>query len=230
MKSWKQTMAKQQPDAPILYEAFPHKQQLNDVLRAEQRNICCYCQRRISHHEGNLEHGSHNEHLYPEHGQPDSIKLQMEYSNIYACCIDSKGHPKREKYLRYCGEAKEDKTIPPLIQDGNCASYFRYNVLGEIIPNGVYDKWECYTNNESTLSGKTLEAYHCIKVLNLNCVTLVNARYEAQQVLMTLVKKWSVNELKGRLVGYSKSSTYRVFYEMVVQFIQKRIVLLSKNP
>ena len=229
MKLWKQTMTEQQPGVPILYSTFPYKQQLNNVLRAEQHGICCYCQRRIDHHEGNPKHGSHNEHLYPEHGQPNCEQLQMEYTNIYACCIDSQGHPKREKHLRYCGEAKEDKMIPTLVQDEKCASYFRYNVLGEIIPNGCYDKWEDYTDNESTLSDKVLDAYQCIKVLNLNCVTLINARYEAQQVLMTIVKKWSADELKGRLAGYSKSNTYPEFYEMCVQYIQRRIDLLSKR-
>lgn len=75
----------------VIYDNFSDKKKLNNFLRAEQKNICCYCQRRIDHFQGDNEFGSHNEHFEPEGGPNARIDLQLSYENIYACCNKSKG-------------------------------------------------------------------------------------------------------------------------------------------
>lgn len=49
----------------ITYEDFDQKEELNNILRADQKNICCYCQQRIDHYQNKNVGGSHNEHLVP---------------------------------------------------------------------------------------------------------------------------------------------------------------------
>lgn len=61
MKEWKSAQEKE--NLTVRYDIFPHKNELNGILRPEQHGICCYCQRRIDHYQAPLERGSHNEHL-----------------------------------------------------------------------------------------------------------------------------------------------------------------------
>ena len=102
------------------YDHFHEKKQLNDILRKEQKHICCYCQRRIL--QGKDNEGSHNEHFEPEGGSHARVDLQLEYHNLYACCNASKGFEKR---LQHCGEHKGDAGINHnFLRMHDCADYF----------------------------------------------------------------------------------------------------------
>ena len=79
------------------YDEFDHKQQINDDLREDQHHICCYCQQKITHFQGNNKGGSHNEHLVPENGPHGNYALQVDYSNLFACCNTTIGMGKKEK-------------------------------------------------------------------------------------------------------------------------------------
>ena len=206
----------------LFYNDFPYKEKLNEDLRREQHNICCYCQRRINHFQGELSYGSHNEHLYPENviGDEMSLELQLEYSNIYACCIDSRGC---EKKLQYCGEAKSNKIIPKLIQKRDCSRYFRYNILGEIIPNGDLDKWDDYVSAKLGLNGHIKEAFDCIETLNLNCITLKIFRYEVLQTFISVIYKWPVEKLEEYINSYEKSRDFQEFIDMKLQYMKNRL-------
>lgn len=223
MSQWKSDQ--QKAGSPILYDLFPNKKELNDVLRAEQHEICCYCQRRVNHFQGELQDGCHNEHLYPENRPDDSrsVALQMVYDNIYACCIDSRGNGGRMKYLQHCGEAKGNEIIPNLIQHADCSEYFRYNMIGEIIPNGEYQKWNDYVTNEGNLTGTIREAYDAIKVLNLNCCTLVSFRYEMQGQFMSFISSMAKEKLILYRDSYERASTYQECIDMKLQLLNYRI-------
>lgn len=226
MSQWK--AAQQRAGLPVLYDLFPYKEKLNDVLRAEQHEICCYCQRRVNHFQGELLCGCHNEHLYPENRPNDkeSLELQMEYDNIYACCIDSRGNGGRMDYLQHCGESKRNEIIPNLIQRADCSTFFRYNALGEIIPNGEFSTWKEYVTNEDELTGIVREAYEAIKVLNLNCCTLVMFRYQMYGQFMSFISSMAKEELIAYKNSYERAATYQECIDMKLQLLNYRISVL----
>ncbi len=106
MKQWKEEQ--QRVNLPLTYSDFRDKSKLNDVLRTVQHGICCYCEKTIDHFQGNLVTGAHNEHLIPEKGSYGVFNKQMDYENIYACCIASKG---KEKRKTHCDEHKADQNF-----------------------------------------------------------------------------------------------------------------------
>lgn len=226
MKEWKDTQTK--AGLPVRYDIFPSKKELNEILRLEQHGICCYCQRRIDHYQKPIEKGSHNEHLYPENrlDDPQSLARQMEYDNIFACCIDSRG---QEPSKQYCGEAKGNSIIPELIKDVHCSDYFRYNNLGEIIPNGEYLQWSEYEENCKFLTGRVADAYECIKTLNLNAPSLVLFRNEVRERFITMAKGLDVSMLRKFIKSYQSASTCQELLDMKLQLMQQRIEVLEKG-
>ncbi len=215
----------------LSYNAFPYKGKLNDILREEQRGICCYCQRRIDHYQDSSERGSHNEHLYPENrpSDPTSFARQLDYNNIFACCIDSKGHKDYEQYLRHCGESKGNDIIPELIKESDCSDYFRYNFKGEIVPNGKFYSWDEYVAHKDDLSGKVLEAFECVDKLNLNCITLVNYRWEMQSAMISAVKSWNPDRINSYISGMLNSKPYPELIDMRLQYLKERIKIVTGN-
>lgn len=133
----------------LIYNSFTGKKELNELLRAEQKHICCYCQQRINRFNQNNNGNCHNEHLVPQQGINGDFTSQMDYSNIYASCSFSSGtSPKHQ----YCGTAKGDNLIHPFIQNVLCSTFFKY-LNGEIIPNSnIYDTYAAFIANEATLS------------------------------------------------------------------------------
>ncbi|MEB3193446.1 MAG: retron system putative HNH endonuclease [Snowella sp.] len=103
------------------------KKIVHQSLLTEQGYICCYCQRRIDLNNSHIEHlKPKDENLYPE--------LALDYNNLLASCqkMNKKGEP------RHCGSLKdnwydEKLMVSPL--EENCAEYFSYTVLGEILPS-----------------------------------------------------------------------------------------------
>ncbi len=214
---------------PLLYEKFRYKRDLNDALRAEQHNICCYCQRTIDHHNEPWVKGSRNEHLYPENipGDPVSVSKQMDYDNLFACCIDSQGHKKLEKHLRYCDVAKENLIIREFIKEPSCSQYFRYNLLGEIIPNGKLTTWKEY-ENATGLGQDESDARDCIRILNLNCVTLVADRILCINALVRSMAGKSKDDISAIIDNWQKSSAYPSYFDMRLQLLHKYLSKSSK--
>lgn len=217
-----------------LYRHYSYKRQLNEELRSEQHYICCYCQRSIKHFYdptkggiGAIKYeGSRNEHLYPESGHPNSVALQVDYNNLYACCVDSMGHKEYEKHLRYCDVAKDNNLVPELINlinDVNCSTYFRYTLEGEIIPNGQYNSWNEYLKNAKVLSQDLKDALTCIYVLNLNCVTLVADRIQCITALTTILGGKSKSELTQIKKNMISSPSYPSYIDLCIQLIDNRI-------
>lgn len=226
MKEWKEEQVNHA--LPLRYDIFPRKKELNEILRSEQHSICCYCQRRIDHFQNPLEKGSHNEHLYPENrdGDPQSQTLQMDYDNIFACCIDSRG---QEPSKQYCGESKGNSIIPELIKDKHCSDYFRYNNIGEIVPNGEYLQWSEYVEYSRLLTGKIAEAYECIRILNLNATSLVLFRNEVRERFITMTKSFDIVRLKEFIDTYLGAQTHQELLDMKLQLMRQRISALERR-
>ena len=212
----------------VKYEYFNKKKELNDILRAEQHCICCYCQRNVTHYAPNYnplyskKGGAHNEHLYPENipNDPISQSKQMEYTNLFACCVDSQGHKKREKHLRYCGEAKGNRIIREFIKEEECQSYFQYLSTGEIAPKGRYFTLKEYEEAEM-LTKDEQDALDTIRVLNLNSHTLVEERKTCLAELLELLPKRSKDEWQKTINTWLYADIFPPYIELRLQYLTK---------
>lgn len=207
----------------INYDEFDKKSQLNDLLRAEQHDICCYCQRRIDHFfastPSDLKNAAHNEHLYPQNGFEYSVQKQMEYDNLFACCTDSRN---LKKNMQYCGEHKGNDIVREFIKEVDCETKFRYTVSGEILPSqSSYKSWaECL--NDSQISGDAKDVQDCIRILNLNCHTLVADRKRCIDETLRFLMKKTENEVLQWVEKSLQSSQYPEYLSLKLQYIYGR--------
>lgn len=198
---------------PFLYEGFNRTGELKNVLCCEQHHVCCYCQRPVK--------GFRIEHLYPKNG-PDEERskiFQLDYTNLFAVCMDSQGKPDN---LRYCDVHKEDKIIREFIKEEDCQQYFRYLSTGEIVPNGKYHTWKEYLDSD-ILSQDEQDAKDAILVFNLNCHTLVEERKLCITVLLENLPKKSEEEWKSIKQSWLEEKTYPSYIQLRIQYIDKYI-------
>ncbi len=217
MRQWKQIQ--QKAGLSLAYRDFRDKKGLNAVLRFVQHDVCCYCQKRIDHYQTPKEKGAHNEHLVPEKGEHGVFAKQMDYDNLYACCVESQG---METNKTHCGEHKKDCVVFPFIQKENCNKFFRYNSLGEIIPNGEYCKWNEYKENRDQLEGMVREAADAIDVLNLNCNSLKSDRRESLEVLAAWALGKDSKAIRNKMMEFGSRHQYPEFIDMLLYFMERR--------
>lgn len=124
------------------------KQDLKNSLIAEQKHLCCYCERRITDAD------SHIEHFKPK-GNPLYKSLELDYNNLHASCI---------KYLSdgiepQCGHKKGSIFTTTLLSplETDCASHFWYTMDGVI-------------------HGADARGDEAITIYNLNSKTLISQR------------------------------------------------------
>ena len=196
---------------PLLYSDFNKTGQLKKILCEEQHHVCCYCQRPVK--------GFRIEHSYPENG-PDKEKgesLQLEYTNLFASCMDSQGFAKN---LQYCDVAKGNQIIREFIKEKQCQSYFRYLSTGEIVPKGHFTTWQEY-EKASYLPQEEKDALIAIKTLNLNCPSLVESRKTCLTELLKLLPKRSKHEWRQTIDKWLSSTVYPPYIELRLQYLQK---------
>lgn len=200
-----------------LYVNFDSKEELNDILREEQGEICCYCQKRISHFQRDNREGSHNEHFIPENGEHGSVELQTDYLNIYACCNYSKG---REKDKQHCGEAKSEKSIDGFIKQVDCHTFFQYNTLGEILPKGPYQRWSDFELNYQVLTPLQQKAFNTLKILNLNQQELVCERKQIQTSLFKMLNNRTRQQVQAKISVLNTSKPFVPFIDMLLYYMK----------
>jgi uncharacterized protein (TIGR02646 family) len=205
----------------LRYEEFNQKSQLNDVLRIEQKHICCYCQQRVTALKITKNIGDcHNEHLIPQNGIYGNAILQMAYTNIYASCSFSEG---QEPSSQYCGIVKGDNLIHPFIQDVACNSYFKYNTNGEIIPNSsVYNSYEEFLLNEPTLGVNEKRALETIRTLNLNVSFLVEERKKLQTRLFKVLNVVPLVRVQLKIQQFNNDQRFYPFIDMLLYYMNKK--------
>ncbi len=214
MREYKAECRRLRVAEPLLYKDFNRSSELKAVLCREQQNVCCYCQRSVK--------GFRIEHSYPENG-PDkskSVSLQLDYSNLFASCIDSQRRPPE---LQYCDVAKGNKVIREFIKECNCQHYFRYLSTGEIIPNGRFYTLSEYTAAASSLPKDEKDALDAIQTLNLNCPTLKEERKQCIDILLTLLNKKSEEEWEQTINSWLKTDTLPPYIELRIQYITNYI-------
>jgi uncharacterized protein (TIGR02646 family) len=206
-------------DQKIIYNEFDQKPKLNSDLREDQHHICCYCQQILTHYRGDKNGGSHNEHLIPENGTYANFAMQMDYDNIFACCIDSSG---MEKKSQHCGEAKKYKLIRGVIQEKYCSILFKYNSLGEIIPNGDFETFEDYKAYKANLPKDQFEILELIERLNLNCTYLVNERKKDQTALIKVLNQVTKARVEQQIQAFENEPYFRRFIDMLLYYMRQK--------
>ena len=185
------------------------KQQLHHHLITEQGHICCYCGERI------VQADSHIEHFQP---QTDFEHLELDYFNLLASC-QRKIQP---KHPRHCGMGKSDwfdhkLLVSPLIND--CADFFEYTDIGEIVP----------THN----SEKVVAATETIERLSLNIRKLQAARagvidsfYDEPDFLSSL----SDGEIDRLIDYYSRTDEkdrYQPYCQVIIYLLKQEMYYRS---
>jgi uncharacterized protein (TIGR02646 family) len=183
--TWKQQA---KPDWQPTWQNFqkPEKTDVLDALLQEQGHICCYCGQRIS---STL---SHIEHLKPRKHFPAE---KLDHSNFLASCP---GYPEDEQQAvkplqKFCGHKKSDwydrdLMVSPL--DPDCAAYFRYTALGEILPTPESDR--------------VIAAQTTIERLGLNHTKLDRGRRTALEGILDDLESLTHEDLKILISGYNQ--------------------------
>jgi uncharacterized protein (TIGR02646 family) len=200
----------------LAYDEFEHKKKLNDLLIEEQGGICCYCQQKITELRRTRSSGdAHNEHLIPQSARKD---LQTNHGNIFACCCFSSGF---SKDLQYCGEAKKEKRIYDFIKWVDCNCCFKYNIEGEIIPEGSYRSFEEFSINMESLTFKQKKALEIIETLNLNAVSLKEERKKDIIALIKMLNKLSKEEVQEKIKEFKVKPHFR-FVDMLLYYMKQK--------
>ena len=210
----KQTCEENNVPKPLLYKDFKRTRDLRQVLINEQHNVCCYCQRQCKAYR--------IEHSYPENGidKQKSESLQLDYFNLFASCMDSEKQPPEDQW---CDVAKGNKIIREFIKEKNCNEFFKYNLLGEITPNGNLFSWDEYLNKES-LTQDEKDARTAIAVLNLNHHTLVEARKSCLDALFSSIKLNNNKSYWENIISnWLSDSNLPDFIELRLQYLSKFI-------
>jgi uncharacterized protein (TIGR02646 family) len=180
------------------------KQQLHHHLITEQGHICCYCGERI------VQSDSHIEHFQP---QTDFTHLELDYFNLLASC-QQKIEP---KHPRHCGMGKSDwfdneLLVSPLIAD--CADFFEYTDIGEILPTRRSEKAAAATE---TIAKLRLN----IPKLQAGRAGVIDSFYDEPDFLSTLsdgeidklVHYYSQTDRKGQYQPYCQVIIYLLYQE-----------------
>lgn len=200
----------------LTYNIFRDKKKLNDILIEEQGGICCYCQQKIIELKRTESFGdSHNEHLIPQSVNED---LQTNYGNLFACCCFSKGFSKQ---LQYCGEAKKENLIYEFIKWVDCSRHFKYNIEGEIMPEGCYRSFKEFENNKRLLNSKQQKALEAINTLNLNQISLKEERKKDITALITMLNKFSIEQVQAKMEEFNKKP-YKRFIDMLLYYMKQK--------
>ena len=103
--------------------------QLRVALLKEQRFVCCYCQKKIvlKNDFGNPQ--MKTEHFIPKNGVEKDENLQLEYSNLLACCLGNQDSNKQN----HCDSSKKDKRLkvlpnPAALRQDNFDYFLKYKV------------------------------------------------------------------------------------------------------
>ncbi|WP_414529720.1 retron system putative HNH endonuclease [Nodularia chucula] len=154
------------------YEGYSPKKPLKEALLTEQGYICCYCMRRISIDNMEIEHNkARNKNCYPE--------LQLDYKNLLASCTGNRGKGLKNFHCNARKGYYEGKNnickinLNPADSKRNCEHYIKYSANGEILS----------TSDDETINHELNE------ILNLNLQTLKDNRKTAFFTVINALKK-----------------------------------------
>jgi hypothetical protein len=129
---------------------------------------------------------------------------------------------KNEKHKRHCGDAKGDLPIRGFIQEKDCTKYFKYNNLGEILPNGSYMSLKEYQANRGILPKGQSDALETLEVLNLNSVTLVNDRKNDTEWLIKIIEQQSKEKVEAMITDFESRTHYPRYIDMLLYYMRMK--------
>jgi uncharacterized protein (TIGR02646 family) len=189
----------------------PEKIIVHTALILEQGHICCYCGQRIT------QAISHIEHFQPRTHYPD---LSLSYNNFLASCP---GYPEAQASKNsvaklpqeFCGQRKGswfdlELTVSPLKSD--CASYFRYTRIGELLPSKDLTKVDA--------------AKATIENLGLNNLKLIRLRKAAIDAAMQGIEILPTEDIQKLIDGYHRldnSGKHTPFWAAVIYSLQQMV-------
>jgi uncharacterized protein (TIGR02646 family) len=187
----------------------PEKTIVHTALILEQGHICCYCGQRIT------QAVSHIEHFQPRTYYPD---LSLSYNNFLASCPGYPEEPESKTNVaklpqEFCGQRKgawfdHNLTVSPLQSD--CANYFRYTRIGEILPSQDLTKVDA--------------AEATIENLGLDNPKLIRLRRAAMDAAMQGIEIFSGDDIQKLIDGYDrpdKSGKHTPFCAAVIYILQQ---------
>ncbi len=150
-------------------------QSLRQQLFDEQNGLCCYCMKKITVSNSNIEH------FLPQSVFPEN---EVDYYNLYLACRYSHG---KSKTQQHCDIAKGNDLISKYIgyfhhdsgknTTKKCEDLIQYNEDGYVLPNKAgFRTLRKFYENYSSLTPQEKELLGTLEVLNLNCDSLVNER------------------------------------------------------
>jgi hypothetical protein len=130
---------------------------------------------------------------------------------------------------QHCGESKGNTAIFGSIAHRDCEANFKYNLVGEILPNGKYNLWKPYLDNYDTLSRSEKLLVDEITTLNLNCNSLIYDRKVSIDVMCEWAEKASTDAINAKLQDFSERAEFPEFYS-TIKFILTQIVNNRTKP
>ena len=172
------------------------------ALLQEQGFICCYCGRRISIKDSQIEH-------FFAKGNPVYEEMQLDYeTNLLACCDGGKAERSKKtinKNELYCEAVKDETILPinPLTKE--CENKFLFDENGEVI-------------------GLSVDANVTIKILNLNSPVIKNMRkYAIDNYKILPPSNW--NDELQRLSQKNAKGYYEEFCFVLENYIKMYQIL-----
>jgi uncharacterized protein (TIGR02646 family) len=202
--------------------SFKAYQSLRKQLHDEQRGLCCYCMKRVTTDNSNVEH------FLPQSIFPEN---EVDYYNLYLACRYS--HGKREEE-QYCDIAKGNKLIGKYIgyvhtEKGvvtKCEDLLQYTEDGYVLPNKTgFKTLQKFHQSYASLTSQEKELLATIAVLNLNCNSLVNDRVKFIADTKAKIDSITDAERLNKMILFYKTEPI-AFAGVALYFLQERLKTL----
>jgi uncharacterized protein (TIGR02646 family) len=192
------------------FEALPANvvYEIVQALLYDQGWLCCYCMNEISSETSRLVH------FLPFKDEA------LTYTNMYLACNYSNHLPPAQQH---CYIKKGTDLIPKYMSDDQCAEYFRYNTLGEILPNGPYRTIRKCQDNFRSLTPVQQAVLSAIEILNLNTERLKDQRKAVLTEVanaMRKITKAQIPILVKNLNQKDKNGRLRRFCEVMIYYLK----------
>ncbi|WP_254173024.1 retron system putative HNH endonuclease [Planktothrix pseudagardhii] len=197
-------LLKYRQTANATYEDYRPKDPLKKALLTEQGYICCYCMKRIS--EDNME----IEHFTPQSVNP---KLQLDYHNLLGSCQGNRGKPQR---IQHCNARKGDEkiTLNPTDPQKNCENFIKYGSDGKIYADDTTINHEL--DNILNLNNQTLKTNR--KKVIETIIDELNKRFPGKTWSQEFLRK-KINEWQNK----NKKGQYNEYCQFVIYYLSKRL-------
>jgi|GEM_PF-6941445 len=187
----------------------PHViQDIFNALMQDQGQLCCYCMGEITGETARLVQ------FIP------SEEEALLYTNLFLACnhSNSLAPPHQHCYIK-----KGTDLIPKYIADTECASHFRYNTLGEIVPAGEFRTIRKCVDNYRKLTPVQQAVLSAIDILNLNAERLCDQRkaiYTQIASLFNKAKKEQIGEAIKKFGQKDKQGKLKRFCEVIIYYLK----------